>query len=379
MKSTQHSPLHVLIVGGGIMGTSAAWELAKRGARVVVLEKSVPGAEASSAAAGILGAEAEAHQAGPMLDLCRYSRKLYPQWVKALQKETNVSVGFLGGGCVEVAFTHNELARWKKKRAFQIKSGKARVLSPNALKELEPHVSEKACGGIYLPDDARITPRDLFLATRIAAENSGVEFRRGAYVRRVLTTSKGDSRRRVQGVLLEDGTQLEADVVVVAAGSWTPLIEGLPLNPQDIIPARGQVVELVCPRPPLSRLAFGAGCYLVPRANGRVLIGSTLEFVGYTKAVTAKGVRDLLKSAIRLLPGLESAEINDIWSNFRPYTQDELPFMGGGDIEGLILASGHYRTGILLAPATAKITADLAFNRRPAVDLKAFDPLRTSK
>lgn len=365
----------ILIIGGGLMGASCALELARRGARVTVLEKAVPGAEASSAAAGILGAEAEAHAPGPMLDLCRYSRKLYPSWVRDLQTATNVNVGYLEGGCVQLAFSTPELAELKKTRGFQIRDQKASLLSKKALLALEPEVSADAVGGVFLPDDARITPIDLFRATHIAAERAGVLFRTGAYVRRVVTTNERD-RARVRGVLLEDETLLEADVVIVAAGSWTPLVDGLPLGRTDVIPARGQVVELHCPRPPIDRLVFGAGCYLVPRADGRVLVGSTLEFVGFTKGVTAKGVRDLLVAATRIVPRLESGDVARMWSNFRPYTKDHLPLLGTAGVAGLIIASGHYRTGILLAPATAKIVAALAFGRRPALDLRPFDPLR---
>jgi glycine oxidase len=135
-------------------------------------------------------------------------------------------------------------------------------------------------------------------------------------------------------------------------------------------------VELTFPKPPLMRLAFGGGCYLVPRADGRVLLGSTLEFVGFKRGVTAGGIRSLLADAIRLVPSLEEAEVTGTWSNFRPYTKDHLPLLGSTGVEGLFLASGHYRTGILLAPATAKIIADLVTQKRPKVDLSAFDPLR---
>lgn len=358
------------------MGASAALELARAGATVTVLEKSIPGAEASSAAAGILGAEAEAHQEGPMLDLCRYSRGLYPKWVKLLEQETNVSVGYLEGGSVEVALSAPELARFKKMRRFQLASGRAQILTKKNLHDLEPKLAPRALGGVFLPNDARITPIDLFRATHIAAERAGVIFRTGAYVRRVETSTSPDGQRTVAGVLLEDETLLKADVVVVAAGSWTPLIDGLPLRRTDVIPARGQVVELKCSAPPLSRLAFGKGCYLVPRADGHVLIGSTLEFVGFTKGVTARGIRDLLTSATKLLPALEQAELTKTWSNFRPYTGDHLPLLGPCGVRGLVIASGHYRTGILLAPATAKIVAALALGRRPPIDISAFMPLR---
>ncbi len=358
------------------MGASSAWELARQGASVTVLEKSIPGAEASSAAAGILGAEAEAHAPSPMLDLCRYSRTLYPKWVKALEKETQVSVGFLEGGCVEVAFTDAEKKRLTKSRKFQLESGRAEELNKKSLRDLEPKLAPGATGGIYFPDDARITPIDLFRATHIAAERAGVTFRTGAYVRRVVTTTGKSGKPKVEGVLLEDETLLRADVVVVAAGSWTPLVDGLPLRRTDVIPARGQVVELKCSAPPLARLAFGKGCYLVPRADGRVLVGSTLEFVGFKKGVTAKGIRDLLTAATQLVPELEEAELTKTWSNFRPYTEDHLPLLGAAGVEGLVIASGHYRTGILLAPATAKIVSALALGKRPPLDLAPFAPLR---
>lgn len=368
-------PQDVLIIGAGIMGTSVALELSRRGASVTVLEKSLPGAEASSAAAGMLAAEAEAEREGPMLELCRYSRDLYRKWVKDLELSTQVSVGYLEGGSLEIAFSPAELSALKKKRKFQLESGRAELLSKTALAQELPEVSPHQVGGVFLGDDARISPPELFVATRIAAEAKGVRFVSGHTVRRV-TTRAEKSARHVDAVVLEDGSSLRAETVVVAAGSWTPLIEGLPLTQTDIIPARGQIVQLEMPQPIAECVLFGAGCYLIPRANGQVLIGSTLEFVGFQKGVTAKGVRDLLTSATTLLPCLEGATVSGMWSSFRPYTKDHLPLLGETSIRGLLMASGHYRTGILLAPATAKIIADLAQKKRPRVDLSAFDPLR---
>jgi glycine oxidase len=368
----------VLIVGGGLMGTSCALELARQGMSVTVLEKAIPGAEASSAAAGILGAEAEAHEPGPMLDLCRYSQALYPAWVRDLERTTQVNVGYLEGGCLELFFSKEQATETKKRRAFQVKEKKAQLLSKKDLSALEPELTGAATGALFLPSDARITPADLFRATHNAAEKAGARFRTGAYVRRLLTRDE-QGTLATRGVILEDETILEADVVVVAAGSWTSLVEGIPIGRSDVIPARGQIVELACARPPVQRLIFGAGCYLVPRADGRVLVGSTLEFVGFQKGVTAKGVRDLLTSATRLIPSLEEAEVVRTWSNFRPFTKDHLPLLGNTNVKGLILASGHYRTGILLAPATAKLVCALALGKQPALSLAAFDPLRNSR
>ena len=366
-------PRRVLIIGGGIMGTSSAWSLAREGAQVTVLEKAIPGAEASSAAAGILGPEVECDAPGPMLELSRRSRALYPKWVKEIERASGVSTGYAEGGCLDVGFDKAALGREAKKRAFQIDGGHAARVSTNELHELEPGLSSELVGGIFYEGEARITPAALFHATHIAAHRAGVEFVSGVTVRRVVLH---DEKRQVRGVLLDDGTLLEADVVIAAAGSWTPQVEGLPLAASDVVPARGQIVELKTPLPLIERLVFGAGVYLIPRADGTLLVGSTLEFVGFKKGVTASAVRDLLAGAIRLVPGLADAELTRTWSNFRPYTHDHLPLLGATSVEGLVIASGHYRTGILLTPVTAEIVTALALGRRPPLDLSAFDPER---
>jgi glycine oxidase len=192
-------------------------------------------------------------------------------------------------------------------------------------------------------------------------------FQSGAYVRRVLIEGE-----RARGVALDDGRELFARFVVVAAGSWTTLVDGVGLPRGRVVPARGQIVELEAPRPLLSSVVFGPGAYLVPRDDGRVLVGSTLEFVGYRRDVTAGAVRDLLQGAIALVPALESASLGGTWSNFRPYTKDELPLLGATKVGGLLLATGHYRNGILLAPITAEIVTALVLGKKPPLDLGAF-------
>jgi glycine oxidase len=165
---------------------------------------------------------------------------------------------------------------------------------------------------------------------------------------------------------------------VVAAGSWTTLIEGLPLRSGSVRPARGQIVELCSPAPLLGRVVYGPRCYLVPRDDGRTLVGSTLEFVGYQRDVTAAAVRDLLSAAIELVPCLGQASVNAAWSSFRPYTEDELPLLGPAGVPGLTLATGHYRNGILLAPITAEITSAVVRGVRPPIPLDAFSPSRAA-
>jgi glycine oxidase len=367
---------HVLIVGGGIMGTSAALELARKGARVTVLEKALPGAEASSAAAGILGAEIENDRPGPMTELCRKSHALYPAWVDFLEAESGVHVGFATGGALELATSKSELVKLKKARSYQLREGRAKMLGRSELERLEPRLAADLPGGVYFPTDRSIVPPALFRAVHLAALAHGVEFRTGKSVARIVTLAEGRKEPRARGVELDDRTTIEADVTVVAAGSWTTLLAGLPLERSAIVPARGQLVELDRGAPYLHRVTFGSGVYLIPRADGRLLVGSTLEFVGYQKGVTAAGLHHLLGGALRIVPELEGAEVTRSWSNFRPYTRDHLPLIGRVGMDGLIVASGHYRNGILLAPITARIVTALVLGQRPPLGLGPFDPRR---
>jgi glycine oxidase len=179
---------------------------------------------------------------------------------------------------------------------------------------------------------------------------------------------------RAVGIALDGGEVVRAKHVIVAAGSWTTLVEGTGLSAGAVVPARGQIVELATPEPLLRRVVLGPNAYLVPRDDGRVLVGSTLEFVGYRREVTAGAIRDLIDAAIRLVPALASAEFRSSWSNFRPYTKSELPLIGTTGVPGLVLATGHYRNGILLAPVTAAVVSALVRGARPPLPLSAFAP-----
>jgi glycine oxidase len=352
----------VVVVGGGIMGCACAWDLARRGLSVTLFERSVPGAEASSAAAGILGASVEYPEGGPLARLARESRRLYPGFVRELVRRTGIDPEYRECGVLEVDF---------RKRPARSRSTAAasRPLGGRALRKLEPALSDRLRWGALHPGDARVNPRLLLRALRIAAGRDGVEFRTGAYVRRVVVRDE-----RAVGIALDDGEIVRAKHVVVAAGSWTTLVEGTGLSAGAVVPARGQIVELETPEPLLRRVVLGPNAYLVPRDDGRVLVGSTLEFVGYRRVVTARAIRDLLHAAIRLVPALAGAEFRSSWSSFRPYTKSELPLIGTTAVPGLVLATGHYRNGILLAPVTAAVVSALVRGARPPVSLSAFSP-----
>jgi glycine oxidase len=359
----------VVIVGGGVMGCACAWELAARGFRVVVLERSVPGAVASSAAAGILGAQVEAHAPGALARLSAESRRLYPRWANALTRATGIDVELRTCGVVRVAYQTRELKRYLARAAWQ--SPRPRALGRAALLRREPALSPRLAGGVLFERDARVDPRALLKALRIAAARSGARFRSGAYVRSIVR-----KRDRATGVLLDDGKVVSGDHVIVAAGSWTTLVGGVGLDASAVVPVRGQIVELETPEPLISSIVFGPRAYLVPRDDGRLLVGSTMEFVGYRREVTAGAVRDLLGAALDLVPALESSVLRSTWSSFRPYTKDELPLIGRGDRERLWLATGHHRNGILLAPVTASIIGALVRGRKPPVALAPFEPSR---
>ena len=361
-----------VVIGGGVIGCSVAWELARHGVAVTVLERSVPGAEASSAAAGILGAQFECSEPGPLFELALKSRALHAPWARRLAQATGIDVEYRGSGLLHVEFGAAGLRRAREAYAFQRKAGQRVLeLGAKAVRERVPALSSKAAGALHFPDDARIDPPCLFRALRIAAERAGAVFRSGAYVRRVVSSSM-----RVSGVELDDASVVPATDVVVAAGSWSSLVEGTPLPSGGVVPARGQIVELSLQAPLFDAVVHGPRCYLVPRDDGRILIGSTLEFVGYKREVTAGAVRDLLDAAIELCPALADAQLSRSWSSFRPYVKDGLPAIGRTETEGLVIATGHHRNGILLAPITAELVAALVRGRRPSLDLTAFSPGR---
>jgi glycine oxidase len=248
-------------------------------------------------------------------------------------------------------------------------------LSRSALLAQEAALSPELAGALRFEADATLEPRALLAALRIAAEKRGAEFRSGSFVKRI-----AEQGGRAVGVELDDGSLVKGSHIVVAAGSWTSLLtNGDAAAMPRVVPARGQIVELKTNAPVLDAIMFGPDCYLVPRADGRLLIGSTLEFVGFRRGVTAGAVARLLTAAIRLVPVLADAELSRRWSSFRPYTSDELPLLGPSATEGLILMSGHYRNGILLAPISAQIVASCVLGEKPPLDLAPFSPNRVSK
>jgi glycine oxidase len=358
--------MNVLVVGGGIMGLSVALDLAKSGVNVTVLERAVFGAEASSAAAGMLAPQLEMSGPGPYLDLCLRSRGLYPAWAKELEERSGVDVDYVESGSLSVAFTEAEAYELDGQVAWQRAAGlRADFLTAAELKRLEPKVSDKALAGAHHPDDHQVDPTKLLKALSIAAARAGALFRTG-YVRSLV-----EEKGQVTGADV-DGERLTADYVVLAAGSWSGLVAGGHVDPRVVKPARGQMVGLELRQPPTRCFLKSASGYVVPRTDGRVICGSTMELVGYDKRVTAKGVAKILSAAMELIPELAEAAVTSTWSGLRPWSQDGLPLLGDAGVPGLLLATGHFRNGILLAPITAKVIGQLIRNERVSLDLGPF-------
>ncbi len=331
----------VVIVGGGVMGMSIALELAARGDRVTVLEKSVPGAEASSAAAGMLAPQLEAHGAGPSLTLGLESRKLYPAYVRRIEQLSGVSTGYRECGLMRFGAREKlePIYRWQRELGLRV---------------------ELRDDHLFLPDDHQVDPPKLMRALAVAASKAGAVFR-SAQVHSVVAN----------GVDL--GTErLEGDAVIVAAGSWSSLVAGAQVSPRALGPVRGQLVELHLRLPPFDATRTDGTVYLVSRGDGRVICGSTMERVGFDKRVTAAGIAGILTRAMKLAPELEQAELHATWAGLRPWTEDELPIIGPGPLPGLQLATGHFRNGILLAPVTATLISQLLHGEATSLDMSPF-------
>jgi glycine oxidase len=360
----------VVVVGAGVQGSSVALRLAQAGSKVVVLERAIPGAEASSAAGGILSPGVEAVEPGPFYALCRASLARYEPFAKELLALSGMDVGWRGGGTLEVALDDAHALVLAARAEKLLRHGlPVEVLDDAAVRRLEPGISPAARGALLFPDEASLDPRLLGRAVYVAAARAGATFVTGQ-VRRIVVEGG-----RAVGVDHDTG-RIDADRVVLAAGSWSLLVEGHGLPAGAVRPVRGQIAVLDTRPPLLSRVVFSGHGYVVPRADGRVLCGSTMEEVGFEKAVTAGGLRHVLEVAIGIAPALERAPVVETWSNFRPASPDGEPILGEGGVAGLLYATGHTRNGILLAPITADAITAAVLGRPAPVDLAPFSPAR---
>ena len=364
----------LLIVGGGLIGCGAAYELAKAGLTVTLVERGTPGCEASSAGAGMLAPQAESSAASPWLGLGLASKALYPDLAAELHDQTGVDVEYQTGGNLFCFLDEEDAAVGRATCAWQVESGlKAELLGEDDVRRLEPDLSPEVRGALFLPEDHWVNNVRLMTALAQAAALQGVEFVR-AEVSALLR--KGD---RVLGVSAQ-GSEIAAGSVLLAAGAWSGQLAATAGLTLPVVPVRGQMLCLEGIPRRLHHLFHVKEHYLVPRANGEILVGSSMEWVGFVKQVTAEQIHAFLQAAIGLVPRLGELPIKATWAGFRPWAPDERPVIGPWPgLEGLFIATGHGRNGILLAPITARLMRELIVDGKASFDLTPFLPDRFLK
>ncbi|HEX5712184.1 MAG TPA: glycine oxidase ThiO [Solirubrobacterales bacterium] len=361
-----------IFVGGGVIGLSCAWRAAQRGARVAVLERAEPPAGATNVAAGMLAPVGELSFGEPqLLELTLESAKLYPEFVAELEAAGGEATGYRQQGALHLALDGDEAAQLRRRHDLQLSLGlEAEWLAPRRCRELEPGLTPSFYGGVLAAGEASIDPRALARALQAALAAAGAEVRTGTEV--VDGVWEGE---RLTGVRTAGGEELHADAIVLATGAWSGQTAWLPeADRPPVRPVKGEVLELRNRdgSPPCGRILASERVYLVPRPDGRLIVGATSEEQGFDISVTAGGVHELLREAYRLLPDVAEMELVATIAGLRPGTPDNLPIVGPGAVEGLILATGHYRNGILLAPLTANRIADLIASGRSDGLLSSF-------
>jgi glycine oxidase len=379
-----------VFVGGGVIGLASAWRAARGGARVCVLERAEPPAGATNVAAGMLAPVGELSFGEPeLLAMMLAGAELWPEFVAELEAASGLSTGYQRNGALDVALDRDEAGELRRRHDLQRELGlTAEWLTPRRCRELEPGLTTSFVGGVHAPGDASVDPRRLALALAAALREAGGELHTGTEVidgiwdgerlagvraaePSVLSNPVGDKGQRVE---------FRADAVVLCNGAWsgrTPWLS--PEARPPVRPVKGEVLELR-PRedgPPVAnRNIASERVYLVPRDDGRLIVGATQEERGFDTTVTAGGVHELLREAYRVLPNVAEMELAGTIAGLRPGTPDNLPIVGRGAVDGLVLATGHFRNGILLAPLTAEAVAAILAGTEPPAAMATADPAR---
>jgi glycine oxidase len=349
----------VLIVGGGVIGLTAAWRLAQAGHFVTVIERQAFGSGASNAAAGMLAPQIEAEPGEEnLLPLLLAARETWPAFADELQEFSGITIGYRREGTLMVAADADEYRIIKRHYDYLNNTLHLPMewLEGNTLKSLEPCLSPSIVAGFKSPLDHQVDARLLIKALIKACEAAGVNL-----LPKTIASELIIAKETVTGVraLMEP---ILADAVLLCGGAWTRLLRYLPPSVKALVrPVKGQMLALRMEDsyPLLSHVVWGEKIYLVPKADGRLLLGATVEDVGFDEGVTAGGMLHLLEHAETLLPSINELKIIESWASFRPGSLDDAPIVGETPLENLYILGGHYRNGILLAPLTASLTPTL--------------------
>ena len=364
----------VLIIGAGVIGLSIARALRKRGVRnVSIIERGIIGAEASHAAAGMLAPQCEADRPDDFFRLCRGSSRLYPLLSRQLNDETGIDIELDQNGTLFAAFTDEDVAEIRRRLEWQ-KLARLAVehLTAKEVLQEEPNLSPSVREALYFPFDTQVENRKLVAALKKYAEINSVTVRQYTEIKALIVDND-----RVAGAV-SASEKFFAGTTILAAGAWTPFIKFREtVVPVEVKPVRGQMVCFDPGRPLFKKVIYTPRGYIVPRADGRVLFGATVENKGFDKTVTAEAAEKLRRNAEQISPTFSGLEISDSWAGLRPASLDGFPIIGElSDAKGLIIATGHFRNGILLAPITAEIVADYAADGIRSEFLDIFGPQR---
>jgi len=368
--------LDAVIVGAGTIGLACAWRAARRGLRVRVLERDAPGAGATHVAAGMLAPVGEADWGeDALVGMSLAAARSWPAFAAELERDTGLGSGYESRGALHVALDRDEAEELR--RRFELMASLelgAEWLRPRGCRELEPGLSPSCTAGVHLPGEAAVDPRQLVPALTTALEDAGGELIVDADV-----TDGVFEGERLAGVVTADGREHRADRVVLATGAWSGAAGWLPSPARPPVrPVKGQLLVLRgSPEQSVaSRIVTTERVYMVPRAGGRLVVGATVEERGFDLQVTAGGVHELLREAYRALPDIGELELVEALAGLRPGTPDNAPLIGPGSIDGLIVATGHFRNGILLTPLTAETVAALLCGEAPPPEARAAHPGR---
>jgi glycine oxidase len=366
---------NILIIGSGIIGLSLARELHKNGAEnIKILERGKVGQESSWAAAGILAPNEESEKQDVLSQICLESQRLYTDFAEQLFVETGIDVELNRNGSLYLSFSEADDAEVRCRFEWRSNAGlDVEHLNGEAVRKIEPFVSPDVREALFFPDDWQVENRKLLIALQKYAELNGIEIVEDAEIKNLLTENG-----KVMGAKTSNN-KFFAETVVLATGAWTSFIKSgeNDLALPDVKPIRGQMLSFKSAEHLFSTVIYSPRGYLVPRADGRILIGATVEDAGFDKNVTESGVKYLLETAYEISPHLASFEIFDRWAGLRPFTSDGLPILGAiAEIENLFIATAHYRNGILLAPLTAQILASKIVENLDSKYLEIFSPNR---